>query len=245
MREIEVKKLRPMVNTLHLDDYGDITDGVKIAKDTIGILQDLGAHIVIPHTHRWWEYGSGVQILLNRFGAVKKIDVLDVGSGWSGFGPAVRMFFDGEVSEYEPEQIYRDDRKKTINALARAGKPPVYVHNVSIESMPAQDYDAVFCISVLEHISKATEKQCWKELANRVRPGGVMFMTTDVVEDPSKPHIYDDMRVMPNYTLKDMKERVEMLVEECGMKTIGVPDYRYNGNQVHDFTFFRAGFVKD
>lgn len=234
------------VNTLQQSDYQYIQDGVKIAKATIKQLMDNGAHIVIACEQRWWEYGSGIQLLLNHFGSEKEIDVLDVGSGWSGFGPAVRMFFNGYVSEYEPVAQYRNDRRTTINALRQYGKADrFFIHDFSLETMPAQDYDAVFCISVLEHVSKKTEIECWKNLASKVRPGGIMFITCDVVEDPTKPHIYDEMREMPNYTLENMRDRVKMLVEECNMKTIGMPDYIYHGNMVHDFTFFRAGFVKD
>lgn len=237
--------MRTLVNTLHLDDYFDIKQGVEVAKNAVSVLQGHRCPIVIPHEHRWWEYGTGIQMMLDHYKEkMPQIDILDVGSGWSGFGPSVNYTFNSNVIEYEPVAQYRNDREQTIAVLHSFGKKGIYLHGFGIENMPAQDYDVVCCISVLEHVPKNFEKQAWKELAARVRKGGLMYMTTDVVEDPTVPHVFDELRVMPNYTLPEMKERVEMLRDECHMIPLGIPNYKWNGNHVHDFTFFRAGFMK-
>ena len=236
---------RTLVNTLHPDDYQDIKQGVEIAMHAVTELQKQGCPIIIPHTHRWWEYGTGIQMMLDHYKErMPDLAILDVGSGWSGFGPALNYTFNSHVIEYEPVAQYRNDREKTNMVLKGNGKRGLYIHSFGLENMPAQDYDVVCCISVLEHVPKHFEQQAWRELAARVRKGGLMYMTTDVVEDPTIPHVFDELRVMPNYTLPEMKQRVDMLVNECGMIALGKPDYKWNGNQVHDFTFFRAAFMK-
>ncbi len=236
--------MRTLVNTLHPDDYYEIREGVSIAKDAVFKLQDK-CQIVVPHEHRYWEYGTGIQMLLDQYKEnVPLLDILDVGAGWSLFGPALNLRFNMNVSEYEPVEQYRVDRGYTNKVLQGFGKKGVYVHGFGLENMPDQQYDAVFCISVLEHVSKNIEKQCWKALAARVRKGGLMLVTCDVVDDPTKPHAFDEMRAMPSYTPADMKERVEMLKTECNMIALGIPSYKWNGAHVFDYTFFRAAFMR-
>src|SRR5882672_7909773 len=122
---------RTLVNSLHPDDYEDIQDGIALAKPSITNLQAAGAPIVVPHTHRWWEYGTAIQMILENFShwLLRDISVLDVGSGWSGLGPAISYTWDIEVTEYEPVEKYRNDRQITIEVLKRLGKRGVYVHN--------------------------------------------------------------------------------------------------------------------
>lgn len=235
------------VNTLHDRDYEDIDRGIEISKSAIELtLQVHRCPIVIACDQRWWEYGSAIQMILNRWPGrdLSKINVLDVGSGWSGLGPAIHLAFNCNVTEYEPVDQYRNDRARTNEILRSLGVQGTRCINADLVNMPEDKFDAVFCISVLEHVAKDVEKQCWRNLADRLRPGGIFFMTTDVVDDPLKSYTYDSMRVMPNYTLPDMQARVEMLIDCCNMLPYGIPDYGYNGDKVHDFTFFRAGFIK-
>ena len=235
------------VNTLHPRDYEDIKFGVEIAQSAINLtILARGCPVVIACEQRWWEYGSAIQMLLNSAGMenIGKLDILDVGSGWSGLGPAINLTWDANVVEYEPIDQYRIDRERTNQIIRSYGKKGTRCLKEDLKLMPGDQFDAVFCISVLEHVAKADEKKCWVNLADRVKPGGLLFITCDVVDDNSKPHIYDEMRVMPNYTLQDMRERVEMLIDCCKMHPYGIPDYKYNGDMVHDFTFFRAGFIK-
>lgn len=235
------------VNTLHDRDYEDIERGIEIAKSAIELtLLVHHCKIVIACDQRWWEYGSAIQMIVNRWPDkdLSTLDVLDVGSGWSGLGPAINLAWNSNVTEYEPVAEYRNDRARTNELLRSLGIKGTRCINADLVNMPEDKFDAVFCISVLEHVPKDVEMQCWWNLADRVRPGGILFITTDVVDDPNKSHIYDSMRVMPNYTSNDMKERVEKLQDYCNMYSYGIPDYNYNGNKVHDFTFFRAGFIK-
>lgn len=239
---------RPLVGSINLDDYKDMTEAVTLAKDTIAILKDSKVKIEIPHEHRLWEYGTVIHAMLHKYdGKIPStISVLDVGSGWSALGPILNYKYNCDVIEYEPDiKTYWDDRLSTSSFLKTSGRKGIYLHSFTLESMPGQDYDVVTCLSVLEHVKKDKERQCWKELAARVRKGGLLVITVDIVENAHAKYSFDEMRALPNYTLDDMRERVNMLIDECNMKVLGPePEYVWNGSHVNDYTFFRLVMTK-
>lgn len=235
---------RPLVGTLHPSDYVDIHDGVIAAQKATEYLRSQGARIEIPTEHRWWEYGTAIQMMLDHYKErISDIDVLDVGSGWGAVGPALSLTYNTTVTEYEPGGGERHDRQRTIQILKNAGRKGINLHSFTLETMPAQDYDVVLCISVLEHTDPAKEKSFWLELGNRVRPNGLFYMTTDCVPEAGKAYTFDNLRTH-NFVLDELKERVEMMIEH-GFTPLGKPEYVYNGNYVHDFTFFRCGMIKN
>ena len=237
---------RPLTGSLKLDDYRDIKTGVDFCMTAVEYFHARGGRIEIPHTHRWWEYGTCVQMLLEQHLTSNKklsdVDVLNVGSGWDGLSPTIALQFNSNMTEYEPSAYYRQDRVRINQILLEDGKKQIHSLGYSLEDMPEQDYDAVFCVSVLEHVDPATEKQCWRNLARRVRKGGIFFADVDCVPDPNKKYVFDELRTH-NFTIDDMKERVAIMEEE-GLVPIGEPDWNWNGAQVHDFTFFRVGMER-
>lgn len=240
-------RTRPMVGSIHKEDWADIKEGVDIAQKATEKLKAAGVRIEIPTPMRWWEYGSVIQMVIlwvGTRGAWQGMDVLDVGSGWGVVGPALCLEMDEiRVTEYEPDQMYWADRENCNRVLTAMGRQQIVYSHYDIMSMPSATFDMVSCVSVMEHIPPAVEKQCWVELVKRVRPGGLLFVDVDCVPDPTKSYVCDEMRAH-NFTIPEMQERVAML-ETLGMKTIGIPDWNYNGNAVHDsFTFFRVAMVK-
>lgn len=233
---------RPMVGSIHTDDWQFIQKGVDIAQQATRELKAAGVRIEIPTEFRWWEYGSAIQLVDYLLEVREKVDVVDIGSGWGVVGPALILEYGKkvEVSEYEPDQMYWADRANCNAYLQRTKGQEIYYHHFDLSNMPAQDYDAVFCISVMEHVPfPQPERGCWYELAKRVRPGGVLFMDCDLVPErkPFGSYRFDELRAH-NYIMDEVKERVEWL-KGFGLKPIGVPDFQYNGSVVHDFTFFR------
>lgn len=246
--------MRPMVGTIHEDDWAGIDQGVKIAQMATRELHAAGVRIVIPHEMRWWEYGSAIQLVLRwmarekeSVAKIRPMDILDIGSGWGVVGPALLLQFDRliHMTEYEPDQMYWADRAMCNQYLERTGRAPINYHHFDLMAMPEQDYDAVFCISVLEHVpSPHPERECWAELAKRVRPGGVLFVDVDTVpvQKPKGGYVFDELRAH-NFDIGELKDRVRIL-EDCGLVPIGQPDWNYNGSVVHDFTFFRIAMER-
>ncbi len=230
-----------MVGTVQMSDYNAIDEGVKLVQKYAGLLQADGINIQIPHPHRWWEYGSGVQLLLNKFRDVKGLDVLDMGAGWSPLGPTL-AFLDQKVTECEPDAGCRFGRDR-INTLLKLGNhPEMRLLPNGIENIPDdRAYDAVFCVSVLEHLPVLEEALAWNRLGVFVKKGGILYITVDCVHDKNRSYVMDNMRAT-KYTVEDIKNRVSWLTS-CGFRPMGVEDYKFHGPMVFDIPF--AGSVSN
>jgi len=232
---------RPYVGCLCEEDYPDIKTGVELAWNVVGYFKNNKCRIDVPTERRFWEWGSAVQLMLTSFDGHNRefVKVLNVGAGWDGLGVTLaEQNFD--VTECEPEDSYRQGREWVNAVLIRDGRNPITLLPNGLDNLPKEQYDAVFCMSVLEHVHD--EEQCWVRLGNRVKPGGLLFLTVDCVEDAKKNYVADNVRVT-KYTPELLKQRVDMMVKS-GFNTLGTPDYEWKGAMVEDYTFFRAGFQK-
>lgn len=233
-------------NTIHPDDYRDMHTEITLCMDATAFIKQCGGRLEIPCEARWWEYGTAIKLAMDLEAKLdRSLAILDVGSGWGAIGPTLSLYSKSQVIEYEPDQaLYGNDRVKVNEILAAAGRQTINIHNFDVFNMPAQDYDVVFCVSVMEHIPLDRESSAWENLFHRVRPGGILFITTDCLPEKGKPYAFDEMRAW-NPVPEDFKSRVDRM-EDLGMKVIGTPDYTYNGNYVHDqYSFFRVGFTKE
>lgn len=234
---------RPIGNTIHSDDFADIYEGINVIKSATRYFQSRGAIVEIPHVNRYWEYGTGIQILLDHYREkLPDIEVLDIGSGNGAIGPALSLHYNTKVTECEPLPVCRDNRKKCNDILRQANKKEMELLAGDLFHLPKKQYDVVLCISVLEHVTKLDEPYAWGALAERVKPGGILYITCDCMSEPEKPHMYDELRET-NYCTKDLEFRISVL-SNLGFATMGRPDYTYNGNQVFDYSFFRVGLLK-
>lgn len=238
--------MRSFVKCLEVGDYQEIKEGVDIVhKAVVALSPRIGGRFALPHPHRWWEYGSAVQALMSVYQdklAQNGMKILDVGSGWSPLGPALAYTFGLKVWEVEPEFQSRSARAYCNAALRDLKKPELTVLEGGVENLPQEQFDAVFCISVLEHVNPANEVQGWKNLAERVKPNGLFFMTTDIVPDSKGHYTFDEQRAQ-NYTVDVMEDRVDMLTG-MGFTPMGQPDYTFRKSEVYDYTFFRCGMFK-
>src|SRR5262249_40624583 len=148
---------------------------------TVNVLgPKIGGRFDIPHPHRYWEYGSAVQALISiyqeRLGT-NGMKVMDVGSGWSPLGPSLAYMFNLKVTEVEPQFQARSARYFSNQVLKELGKKEITVLEGGVETLPDEMFEAVFCISVIEHVDPRHELEGWKNLAKHVKPGGLLFMT--------------------------------------------------------------------
>lgn len=234
---------RPLVSVLNPSvDYPEIQGGVDAVSNVAAFGRQHRIALDWNHDHRLWEYGTAIQILLNKYTdrGIHNLEVLEVGAGWGRLGPALVLSYNAKVTECEPNGDCKQARAPLNAEFARMNFNQIELITTGIEDLPNRLFDAVFCISVIEHVKD--EKQGWLELATRVKPGGVLFITTDIVPERNRTYVYDHLRTH-NYTIDELKDRVEMIVK-LGFDTIGTPDYTYYGNHVHDYSFFRAGFIK-
>jgi SAM-dependent methyltransferase len=193
------------------------------------------AELVVEHRHRLWEYGMA----MNALGEKKKgLEVLDVGAGVGLLGPTLACLYEVRVTEVDPDLNWAVYRSCLNLELKRQGKRGIRMIHGDTGSLPEEEFDAVFCISVLEHMEPQGEERAWEQLASRVRPGGVLFLTMECMETDSGPHRYDECR-KNTYTMEKVKQRVERLLRD--FEPMGEPDYEYHGSFVYDYTFASVG----
>lgn len=236
--------MRPIGNTICKLDYPEITDGVAAADRATAYLRHKGVRIEIPTEHRMWEYGTAIQIALQHYQErMDRIEVLDVGAGWGVLGPALSFHYDTQVFECEPDPACRKDREK-CNAVLKAHKRKgIVVSADDILHLPEMRFDVVCCVSVIEHLPPDVEKACWWELARRVKPGGLLYLTMDCVPLHGRSYQFDNLR-QQNFTVDDIKPKVELL-QSYGFSPLGKPEFCYNGAYVYDYTFYRLGMLND
>lgn len=235
---------RPLVGSLHPEDYQFIFEGVQAVKESTEFFKSKGCRIEIPVEHRYWEYGTCVQMLLDKYkgNIPTDISVLDVGAGWGAFGPTLAYKYGVTVTESEPSTLERNDRARINSVLRELGKPELVLMDKNVDALPDTKYDMVACISVIEHIPQNIESSVWKILGDRVKSGGLLFIDVDCVEYNHRSHMFDNLRTH-NYTVNELADRVEVL-KVLGFKPIHGEEYLWNGSYVYDYTFFRVGMEK-
>jgi SAM-dependent methyltransferase len=106
--------------------------------------------------------------------------VLDAGSGVTFLPLAMSEFAKCEVECLDTDPGF-GTRYARIAAALNAPAPRFHVGNLC-ESLPFDDasFDAVLCVSVLEHLPPERRLGAWRELWRLVRPGGRLIVTLDV-----------------------------------------------------------------
>ena len=232
-----------MIGTLNPTiDYPLIAKSVDYVKEMTKMFQEKGCRIEIPIEHRYWEYGSAVELARSyrKEHSQQVIRVLNVGSGWDALSPTLATLLTMNVTECEPDEQCRIDRGMVNSVLDSINGNPIRVLSNTLEDLPLAEYDLVFCISVLEHVDN--ELPAWLSLAHRVADKGILFITVDCIPDPARKYEFDWMR-KTNYTSTMLKERVQ-LIKTYGFKVIGEENYEYHGDFTHGYSFFRVGFER-
>lgn len=171
------------------------------------------------HPLRAWEYG----LALDALQAHGCQSVLDVGGGGSVFAPAAATL-GMEVVQVDP-----GDCSAWVAAQSeRTGRPLVY-HQADVMAYEDERlYDAVTCLSVLEHVED--DAAFFRRLQRFVRPGGLLVLTVDFWPDGA-PQVDGHLRT---YNVG----RLSRLVDQApGFELLGPPDYTDHGAHVYGYTF--------
>jgi len=171
------------------------------------------------HPLRAWEYGLALNVLRSR----ECFSVLDVGGGGSVFAPAaaslgitVVQVDPGDCLEWVAHQAWT------------LGRPLVYHQQDIMSYDDRRTYDAVTCLSVLEHIEE--DRDFFRRLQSFVRPGGLLILTVDFWPD-GVPQVSGHLRT---YNVA----RLSRLINDApGFELLGTPDYTDRGAHVHGYTF--------
>lgn len=193
----------------------------------------------IGHRARFWEYAHVIAAVSEVEARPRKttapIAVVDIGAGMSPLGAALKMTYGALIvlTEVEPFADFCDSKRRIYGGWYPEPCPDM----LACQSLGevGGTFDVVACVSVLEHLPKNQEEVAWEQLAARVARGGRLVVTVDVMENPSEPHYFDNLRVT-NYDLGMLHDRVKRL-QGAGLALVGDADWIYPGNFVHDYTF--------
>ena len=202
--------------TLDPTDY-ELIHETRHAENIKGIVGTFGGRA--EHRHRAWEYGLVLRAL--REHGCKT--VLDVGGGGSVFAPAA-AWIDMSVTELDPE-----DYRGWVAAQSRKiHKEIAFEHCDFMTYVGATEFDAVTCISVLEHVPD--DLAFYRKLASHVRVGGVLAITVDFWPDAQ--------RKSPDHLRTYNEERLSALVDSVpGLEMLGPASYVDVGAHVYSYTF--------
>lgn len=212
--------------TIELEDYGvfhETQHAVNI-KNLLGTFQNR-----FEHPHRAWEYGL-VLHALREHGCV---NVLDVGGGGSLFGPAA-AWLDMRVIVVDPCDY---GEWTHAQAMRIGGKKLHYVQQDFMTFETDEQFDAVTCISVLEHVED--DAAFFKKLASHVKPGGLLAVTVDFWPDgeqKSGGHI----RTYNEYRFAGFLDSV---IKD--FRPLGDPEYEHVDSYVYGYTFASLVLKRD
>lgn len=172
------------------------------------------------HHHRRWEYALACEAF-NSSSCSPQAHVLDVGGAGS---PLSLMFGPPDTTVVDP------------------------VLGCSIEDYQGLPGDAVYCISVIEHIEDL-ESFC-AHLARVTSPGGLLFLTMDIWgRDSSEKDTahFSGMRARI-FTLESWKQLASDF-HYMGFSLLGDADWDYHGDHlgepVNDYSFASLALIKE
>lgn len=212
--------------TLNIKDYEDMSGYVQHIKNMQGVLSDVPARF--EHQHRYWEYALALKVIAEQ----KSKTVLDVGGGGSIFAPAaawvgheVTVVDNGDVGAWIAKQNTRTGHNVEFH------QQDFISYNLN------KKYDAVVCLSVLEHIPNDIE--FFNKLLDGVNQNGVLVLTVDF--HPSGVQIVGGHIRAYN---KDSISNLLTLAAKRNFVSLGKPSYDYFEANVNGCTFASLVLVK-
>jgi hypothetical protein len=179
------------------------------------------------HPMRKWEYGLALKFLLE----IGAETVLDIGGGGSLLAP-ILAHYGMHVTQIDPDPSGESTVAKQNEIL---GQDNTFVCQDFLEYTGRKKYDAVICMSTIEHIEdKEDEKKFFLKLT---KPAPFLFLTTDY-SPKGKTFSPDHYRTYNSAGLKRLAKLAK------GWKFYGGVDYKYEGAMVYDYTFATLALAK-
>ncbi|MFW6078652.1 MAG: class I SAM-dependent methyltransferase [Gemmatimonadota bacterium] len=171
------------------------------------------------HPSKRWEYPWALERAALGAGGGRR--VLDVGCGASIL-PVYLAATGLEVTAV--------DRALPPSGLGAASGVGVGYVAGDMTALPLADerFDAVFCISVIEHLPAAAIPRALAELRRVLRPGGPLLLTTDYYRDADAELWYDgpDRRFRVDWAVFDRERLERRILCASGLRVDGEIDLR-------------------
>jgi len=216
-----LKGIETFSKTLSTLDYEKFDEFIHISN-----IHDLLNKSKIPmrfeHPHRKWEYGMALKALRNN----NTKTVLDIGGGGSVFAPAC-SWIDMEVTQVDPGNVgtWIEKQSKAIN------KPLNFIQKDFFEYNENKQFDAVTCLSVIEHVPH--DREFFSKLLSYVKVGGLLVLTTDF-HPTGKAQVSGHLRTYNEQSMQDFINQAKGL--NFSMYE-GEADYSDFKVEVNSYTF--------
>lgn len=180
---------------------GDFTSLAPELKYVDRVAAALSGWDPVQHPCRRWEYALALRAMQAAgTDAGHGVRIADFGCGIGLLSPMLASF-GAHMVMYEP-WVYGNEENKARTQMARimadesfAGRATTFEMKYTplCELTDAdRGYDAVFCISTLEHIGEYD--RAFRDMCRSVLPGGVLFLTTDAAEHEQDRYQYAYLR---------------------------------------------------
>ncbi len=182
------------------------------------------------HKMRLWEYSLSQKVLKEFYGSRTGLRVCDIGSGCGYLSP-ILYWLGHDVVMYEiwawgVDETFMLEQMRRVGAHrgALAGKYEVRHCGLGSMTEADRDFDAAFCVSTLEHIKDY--KSAFRDLCGMVKPGGLLFATTDFGEHTQDDYQHAKLRAGKMFT-KDTYEELRGIGESEGLHLFGKKDWNW------------------
>jgi SAM-dependent methyltransferase len=146
------------------------------AWSTIGFFPD--------HTPRLWEYPTAAELLMNLLKPGSRI--LDIGAGVNPLVPYLAekgyevetVDLSTRLREWPSQPDWNEWGFLDYAAVGLAHRS----WNCRLDELPADSrFDALYCLSVIEHLVASDRRSLLRDMSERTAPGGVVILTVDLV----------------------------------------------------------------
>lgn len=203
------------------------------------------------HPQRGWEYGQALRALeyhirdlcfdpadpagdpVKDLPGLSQARIVDVGGASSNFWQPLRQYTRAPILRIDPAL-----HGATNTAEYHIGAYPL----AGWRSMDSRQHDAVFCLSVLEHIPPDAVPLFLADLAALVAPGGLLCLSCDYADGQYAPYHFAPMRHwMPEPdTMAQCLEQLGSL----GFSALDAVDLRYYGPTTYNYSLLSLALVK-
>ena len=133
--------------------------------------------------------------------------ILDLGCGWGGFATFAAKKYQWQITSYTLSQQQFAYCKKRLAAESLSKYIKLQYRDMLLD-LPKQQFDAIVMLESIEHVGKARLESFVKQLYERLRPGGVLYIQTTGRYQPKPPDAWTLKYVFPGGYLPSQQQLV-------------------------------------
>lgn len=192
----------------------------------------------IPHVARYWEYAQALRTC-HQWQRATHGSPLEVGGSLLEVGGSDSLFMPTAMALGTAQNYFAVELPSWLGPYGARQLQQCSEHLIQFEELPTtMQFDMIVSVSVIEHIEDCVE--FFYKLVERMKPGGVLFLSSDIGEVPDDTYPFHWMRYM-----KIAGERVIwtpfswalLPTTRRDVELIGPSEFRWNGGNVNGYSF--------